>query len=74
MFLKATLTFLAVGALSVNALTVPVARSPAPEPECELTRSFTVISYNDLTLISFNSPGTRSQDPPRGRSIRPVLA
>jgi len=32
---KTTLTFLAIGALSVSALTVPVARSPAPEPECE---------------------------------------
>ena len=37
MFSKATLTFLVVGALSVNALSVPVARSPAPGPECEFT-------------------------------------
>jgi len=36
MFLKTALTFLVVGVLSVNALTVPVARSPAPEPEREL--------------------------------------
>ena len=35
MFPKVILTSLAVGALSVNALTVPVAREPAPEPECE---------------------------------------
>ena len=35
MFSKTTLIFLIVGALSVSALTVPVARSPAPEPECE---------------------------------------
>ena len=37
MFSKAALTFLVVGALSVNALSVPVARSPAPGPECEFT-------------------------------------
>ena len=35
MFSKATLTFLAIGALSVNAVAVPVVRSPAPEPESE---------------------------------------
>ena len=35
MFPKTVLTFLVIGALSVNALTVPIARSPAPEPECE---------------------------------------
>ena len=35
MLFKAALTLLAVGALSVSALTVPVARSPVPEPECE---------------------------------------
>ena len=40
MFIRTVLTFLAVGALSVNALTTPVARSPAPEPECEFPRSF----------------------------------
>ena len=61
MFLKTALTFLAVGALSVSALTVPVARSPAPEPECEFLRSF---SYLDLTLASFNSPRARGQDFP----------
>ena len=40
MFLKTALTFLLVGVLSVNALTVPVARSPAPEPACEFPRPF----------------------------------
>ena len=64
MFLKAALTFLAVGALSVNALTAPVARSPAPEPECEFPWSFSATSYYDLTLVSFNSSRTRGQGPP----------
>ena len=49
MFPKAVLTALFIGALSVNALTVPVARSPAPEPECEFSRSFSITSYHDLT-------------------------
>ena len=49
MFPKAVLTTLFIGALSVNALTVPVARSPAPEPECEFPRSFSTTSYHDLT-------------------------
>jgi len=52
MIFKTVLTFLAVGALSVNALTVPVARSPAPEPECEFSRSFSTTSYRNLTLVS----------------------
>ena len=59
MFFKTALTFLAVGALSVNALTAPVARSPAPEPECEFPRSFSIISCHDLTLVPFNSPQER---------------
>ena len=53
MSLKATLTFLAIGALTVNALTVPVVRSPAPEPECEFLRLF-ITSYHDPT----RSPST----------------
>ena len=40
MFPKASLTLLAIGALYVNALTVPVARSPAPEPDCEFPDRF----------------------------------
>ena len=62
MFPKAAFTFLAIGALSVNALTIPVARSPAPEPEREFPRSFLITSYHDLTLPSFNSPRTRGLD------------
>ena len=57
MFSKTALIFLALGALYVNASTVPVAR----EPECEFTRSFPAISYHDLTLASFNS--SRSHGP-----------
>ena len=48
MFPQTALTFLAVGALSVSALTVPVARSPAPEPKCEFPESF---SESHLTVI-----------------------
>ena len=56
MFSKTSLTFLALGALYVNALTVPVARGPAPEPECEFPRLSLTISYHDLILVSLNSP------------------
>jgi len=49
MFFKATLAFLVVGALSVNALTVPVARSPAPEPECEFPQLLSITYYYGLT-------------------------
>ena len=35
MFSKTALTSLLLGALYVNALAIPVAREPAPEPECE---------------------------------------
>jgi len=73
MFLKATLTFLAVGALSVNALAVPVARSPALEPEGEFPRLFSITSYHDLTLVSFNSPRTRALDAQARSFIRPIL-
>ena len=48
MFSKAALTFLVAGALSVNALSAPVPRSPAPEPGCEFPRSFAITSYHDL--------------------------
>ena len=74
MFLKAALTFLAIGALSVNALSIPVARSPAPEPDCEFPRSFSITSYHDLTLVSFSSPRTRGLDAQARYFIRPVLA
>jgi len=56
MFSKATLTFLVVGALSVNALTVPVARSPTPEPEREFPRSLFITSHHDLTLSLLQQP------------------
>ena len=56
MFSKTSLTVLALGALYVNALTVPVARGPAPEPECESPRLSLTISYHDLILVSLNSP------------------
>jgi len=51
MFSKVTLVFIAIGALSVNALVVPVARSPVPESECESPRSFSTIPYRDLTFV-----------------------
>ena len=57
MFLKTALTFLVVGVFSVNALTVPVPRSPAPEPEGEFTRSLSTISYHGLTFV----PSTAQQ-------------
>jgi len=46
MFSKAVLIFLAIGALSVNALTAPVARSPALELESEFPRSFSITRYH----------------------------
>jgi len=73
MFLKTVLTFLAIGALSVNALTAPVARSPTPEPECEFPRSFSITSYHDLTLVLFNSPRTRGLDAQARPFIRAVF-
>ena len=51
MFHKTALTFLVVGALSVNALTVLVTRSPAPEPDCEFPPSFPITSYSDPTIV-----------------------
>ena len=39
MFTKTALTSLVLGALYVNALAIPVAREPAPDP-CEFPRSF----------------------------------
>ena len=56
MFFKVILTFLAVGALSVNALSIPVARSPAPEPDCEFPRWSLAVSCPDLISGFFNSP------------------
>ena len=54
MFSKVALTSLILGALYVNALAIPVAREPTPEPECEFPRSLSTIFYHDLTLVSFN--------------------
>ena len=67
MFSKTALTFLALGALYVSALSVPVAREPSPEPECEFPRSFLTMSCHDLTLISLNSPRSRGPGEPQGR-------
>ena len=58
MFSKATLISLVVGALYVNALAVPVARSPIPESECKFPGSFHAILYHRLTFAY--SPRTRS--------------
>lgn len=55
---KAALTFLVVGVLSVSALTVPVARSPGPEPECEPPLRLSTITYHGLTFTPFNSQTT----------------
>jgi len=54
MFSKAVFIFLAIGALSVNALATPVARSPVPEPACEFPGSFSITRYHNLTLVSFS--------------------
>ena len=48
MFPKTALTFLLIGALSVNALTAPVARSPTPEPECEFPVPYHISPRSDL--------------------------
>jgi len=48
MFSKLTLISLVVGALSVNALVVPVARSPSPEPQGESPLSSSTIFYRGL--------------------------
>ena len=61
MFPKVALIALVVGAISVNALATPVARSPAPEPECEFPQSFSTMPHLDLTCISSNSPRTRGR-------------
>jgi len=63
MFCKTVLISLAIGAISVNALAVPVAREPAPEPECESPRLFSTVPYHDLTSVSFNSPAAMDQGP-----------
>jgi len=72
MFSKIVLTALLIGAISVNALTAPVARSPVPEPECESRRLFSAISNHGLTFVPFNSPTTRGPGPPQsllGRNL-----
>ena len=74
MFLKSALTFFVLAALSVNALTVPVARSPGPEPESEFPPTFSIISYHDLTWFPFNSPRARGLDAQARSLIRAVLA
>jgi len=66
MFPKAILIFLAIGALSVNALTTPVARSPAPELERELLRSSSTVSHYDLT-----SPVLEARQDPRKDIFEP---
>ena len=67
MFLKVIFTFLAVGALSVSALTIPVARSPAPEPDCEFPRWSLTAPCHDLTSGIFN----QSKMSWPGMSLRP---
>ena len=57
MFSKLTLISLVFCALSVNALTIPVARSPSPEPQGGFPRSFSMISYHDLIFVSFTPGG-----------------
>ena len=63
MFPKTTLTFLIVGALSVNALNVLVARNPAPELECESSLLLSAVSHRDLTSVPFNSSTAMEQGP-----------
>ena len=63
---KATLTFLVLGALSVNALAVLVARSPAPEPEREFSRSLS--THRGLTFVSFSFV-TMEPDPPETQEL-----
>ena len=62
MFSKTFLASLVLGALCVNALTVPVAREPAPGRECEFPRSFYhMSSRTDLGLLrqsKLSTPGT----------------
>ena len=53
MFSKIAPISLLLSALYVNALSIPVAREPAPEPECEFPRSFLTTCHHDLTLVSF---------------------
>jgi len=70
MFSKIVLTSLIIGVISVNALTIPVARSPAPELECESPLLFSTVPYHDLTSVSFNSFVAMEQGPhtpPRAR-------
>ena len=55
MFSKLTLISLVVGALSVNALVVPVARSPSPEPQGESPLSSSTIFYRGLIFPSFTA-------------------
>ena len=53
MFSKTALAFLALGILCVNALAVPVAREPSPEPERKFPDRFIpyhIISRSDLDL------------------------
>lgn len=56
MFSKFTLISLVVGALSVNALTIPVARSPSPEPQGKFPQSSSDVRHN-LIFASFTSVG-----------------
>ena len=68
---------LIIGAISVNALAIPVARSPAPELEREPPRLFSTVSYHDLTSVLFNSfatmeQGTRDPGFPPAGTLGPV--
>jgi len=81
MFPKAAFAALVIGALSVNAFAVPVARSPTPVPECKFLRPPSAISYHDLTSspsiaqelearisspIGFTGLEARGAPPPKG--------
>ena len=76
MFFKPTLISIILGALCVNALSVPVAREPAPEPECESPRLFPAISHRDLTpgflqMPEFPTTYSRVRPGPRFKNLTP---
>jgi len=62
---------LVAGAISVNALATPAARSPPPEPKCEFPQSLSTMPCHDLIFVSSNSPTTRCQGPPHDRRSLP---
>ena len=63
MFSKIVLASLVIGITSVNAFTVPVTRSPAPEPESVSPLLFSTIPFHDPTSVSFNSLAAVEQGP-----------